>query len=90
MERGSANVFADLGFSEPEAGNLLLRSQLMLAVREIAKHLTQMQAAKRFGITQPRLNDVLRGKIDKVSLDALVIMLNKAGMHVEMRVRRAA
>jgi predicted XRE-type DNA-binding protein len=89
-ERGSGNVFSDLGFSETAAENLLLRSQLMSEIRDIAKGLTQARAAKRLGITQPRLNDLLRGKIDKFSLDALVIILNKAGMHVEMRVRRAA
>jgi predicted XRE-type DNA-binding protein len=89
-ERGSANVFSDLGFSESEAENLLLRSQLMSEICHIARGLTQAQAAKRLGVTQPRLNDLLRGKIDKFSLDALVIMLNKAGMHVEMRVKKAA
>ena len=89
-ERGSGNVFSDLGFSEAEAENLLLRSQLMAEIRDIATGLTQARAAKRLGITQPRLNDLLRGKIEKFSLDALVIILNKAGMHVEMRVRNAA
>jgi predicted XRE-type DNA-binding protein len=42
----------------------------------------------RLGVTQPRVNELLRGTIDKFSLDALVVMLNKAGMHVEMRVRK--
>ena len=89
-ERGSGNVFSDLGFSKAEAENLLLRSQLMSEICDIANGLTQAQAAKRLGVSQPRVNDLLRGKIDKFSLDALVIMLNKAGMHVEMRVKKAA
>ena len=89
-ERGSANVFSDLGFPKAEAENLLLRSQLMSEIRDVAEGLTQAQAAKRLGITQPRLNDLLRGKIDRFSLDALVIILNKAGMHIEMKVRKAA
>ena len=89
-ERGSGNVFSDFGFSKAEAENLLLRSQLMSEIRDIADGLTQAQAAKRLGVSQPRVNDLLRGKIDKFSLDALVIMLNKAGMHVEMRVKKAA
>jgi predicted XRE-type DNA-binding protein len=89
-ERGSENVFSDLGFPKAEAENLLLRSQLMSEIRDVAEGLTQAQAAKRLGITQPRLNDLLRGKIDKFSLDALVIILNKAGMHIEMKVRKAA
>jgi len=88
--RGSGNVFRDLGFPQPEAENLLLRAQLMSEIREVARGMTQSEAAKQFGVTQPRVNDVLRGKIDKFSLDALVNMLAKAGMRVELRVRKAA
>lgn len=90
MERGSGNVFTDLGYPDAEAKNLLLRSQLMSEIREMARGLTQARAAKKFGVTQPRLNDLLRGKIDKFSLDALVIMLSNSGMDVELRVKRAA
>jgi predicted XRE-type DNA-binding protein len=89
MERGSGNVFIDLGFPKEEAENLLLRSQLMSEIRDFAKGLTQSQAAKRLGVTRPRITDLLRGRIDKFSLDTLVIMLSKAGMHVEMRMHRA-
>lgn len=52
--------------------------------------MAQREAAKRFGVSQPRLNDLLRGKIGKVSLDALVNMLGHAGMRVELRVKSAA
>ncbi|MDW8469831.1 MAG: XRE family transcriptional regulator [Burkholderiales bacterium] len=52
--------------------------------------MTQRKAASRFGVTQPRLNDLLRGKIEKFSLDALVNMLAHAGMRVEVRVKKAA
>ncbi|OFZ99840.1 MAG: hypothetical protein A3H35_00395 [Betaproteobacteria bacterium RIFCSPLOWO2_02_FULL_62_17] len=90
MTRGSGNVFLDVGFSPSEAENLLLRAQLMDRVRDAAKGATQREAAKRFGITQPRLNDLLRGRIDKFSLDALVNMLGNAGMRVELRVKKAA
>ncbi len=90
IDRSGGNVFTDLGFREPEAENLLLRSKLMSEIRTVTRGLTQAQAAKRFGVTQPRLNDLLRGKIDKFSLDALVNMLAAAGLHVELRVRRAA
>ena len=89
-QHGSDNVFRDLGFSEAEAGNLVLRSQLMSEIRGIARGMTQSQAAKRLGVTQPRINDLLRGKNDKFSLDALVNMLTKAGMRVELRVKKAA
>jgi predicted XRE-type DNA-binding protein len=74
--RGSGNVFSDLGFPAAEAENLMLRSQLMSEIRDTLEGLTHAQAAKRLGVSQPRVNDLLRGKIDKFSLDALVIMLN--------------
>lgn len=90
MERGSGNVFADLGFPPKEAQNLLLRAKLMLRIRQTAEGLTQAEAARRFGVTQPRINDLLRGKIDKFSLYALVNMLRKAGLRVEVQVRKAA
>ena len=89
-QRGSGNVFRDVGFRQPEAENLLLRAQLMSEIREAARGMTQSEAAKRFGVTQPRVNDLLRGKIDKFSLDALVNMLAKAGMRVELKVKKAA
>ena len=88
--RGSANVFADIGFDAEEADNLLLRAQLMSRVRDEARGLTQREAAGLFGVSQPRLNDLLRGKIDKFSLDALVNMLGHAGMRVELKVGKAA
>ena len=89
-QRGGGNVFRDLGFSQPEAENLLLRAQLMSEIRGAARGMTQSEAAKQFGVTQPRVNDLLRGKIDKFSLDALVNMLAKAGLRVEMKVKKAA
>jgi len=92
ITRGSGNVFADIGFSRDEAQNLLLRSDLMTKVERFAKRsgLTQTETARALGVTQPRLNDLLRGKIDKFSLDALVNMLGHAGMRVELRVKKAA
>ena len=88
--RGSGNVFLDVGFSRDEAENLLLRAQLMSRIRDIARQTTQREAAKRFGVSQPRLNDLMRGKIGKFSLDALVNMLAHAGMQVELKVKKAA
>lgn len=90
IDRGSGNVFEDVGFSPREAENLQLRAQLMSKIRTEARDMTQAQAAKLFGVTQPRINDLLRGKIDKFSLDALVNMLAAAGLRVEMRVKKAA
>ena len=92
MERGSGNIFRDIGFSPEEAQNLVLRSELMMRVERFVKRggMTQTEAARALGVTQPRLNDLLRGKIDKFSLDALVNMLGHAGMRVELTVKRAA
>ena len=87
---GSDNVFRDIGFPEGEADNLLLRAELMSQVREVARGYTQQEAAKILGITQPRLNQLLNGKISLFSLDALVNMLAKAGLRVSMTVKKAA
>ena len=86
------NVFADLGFPPAEAENLLLRSHLMTAVMRIIERrgLTQTQAAKLFGVTQPRISDLNRGKIDRFTLDALVNMLAHAGVKVRLIVGRSA
>ncbi len=87
----SGNVFADLGFDPEEAQHLVLRSELMRAIRKHIEDIgqTQQQAARLFGVTQPRLNMVVKGKINEFSLDALVSMLAKAGMRVEMKVKKA-
>ena len=90
ITRGSGNVFLDVGFPPDEAENMLVRAQLMSRIRGAARGMAQREAAKRFGVSQPRLNDLLRGKIGKVSLDALVNMLGHAGMRVELRVKSAA
>ena len=92
IKRGSANVFRELGFPAEEAQNLLLRSELMTRIERHVKAsgLNQKEAAAQLGVTQPRLNDLLKGKIEKFSLDALVNMLGRAGMRVELSVRKAA
>lgn len=92
MKRGSANVFHDLGFPPGEAQNLLLRSDLMTRIERYVKAggRSQKDAAAQLGVTQPRLNDLLKGKIEKFSLDALVNMLGHAGMRVELSVKKAA
>lgn len=92
IEKGSGNVFLDLGFPPEEAQNLLVRADLMVEVERYVKQsgLTQKEAAKRLGITQPRLNDLLRSKIQKFSLDALVNMLSRVGRRVSVKVKKAA
>ena len=84
ITKGSANVFEDLGFDVQESQNLLLRSQTMVALVQwfSASGLTQVVAAKTLGVTQPRLNQLLKGKIEIFSLDALVNLATSAGMRV--------
>jgi len=86
------NIFEDLGFPPAEARNLLMRSQLMTAVMDVIadRRLTQTEAAKVFGVTQPRISDLVRGKIDRFTLDALVNMLTQAGIKVTLLVGRTA
>jgi len=86
--RGSGNVFRDLGFPEDEARNLALRSELMVRIWQFVKAsgLTQTEVAGRLGLTQPRLNALLRGKIEQFSLDALVNIATRAGLRVVLKV----
>jgi predicted XRE-type DNA-binding protein len=92
ITKGSGNVFADLGFDAEEAQNLLMRSQTMMAVEDWyrASGLTQAAAAKALGVSQPRLNLLLKGKIGEFSLDALVNMATRAGLRVGLTIRPAA
>jgi predicted XRE-type DNA-binding protein len=86
--RSSGNVFEDVGFAPEEAEHLRIRSALMATLRELiaTRGWTQAQAARLLGVTQPRVSDLVRGKIDLFSIDTLVEMLSKAGCHVEVRV----
>ena len=74
------------------AANLKARAYVMIALQETVKAwgVTQAAAAKRLEITQPRLNDLLRGQINKFSLDALMTVAAKAGLSVEVKVEKAA
>jgi predicted XRE-type DNA-binding protein len=90
--RGSGNVFIDLGFDKVEAENLKMRSDLMIRIVEFHRKsgMTQAAAAKALGLTQPRLNALLKGKIGQFSLDALVNIASRAGMNVRLVVKKAA
>ena len=80
----SGNVFLDLGAAPDEAANLLVRAQLMLQLTRVIekRKLTQAKAAKLFGVTQPRISDLIRGKINLFSIDALIAMLARGGVTV--------
>jgi len=87
-----ASIWDAISDTPAEAENMKLRSALMTAVRDhIARErLSQTEAAKLLGVTQPRISDLIRGKIDLFSLDTLVNMLAAAGLQVEMRIAKAA
>ena len=84
------NIFEDLGLKEAE--NLKLRAELMVEIRRYIEenNLTQAVAAKMMGTTQPRLNDVIKGRIEKCTIDRLVNMLAAVGRHVTVNVSEAA
>ena len=86
------NVFADLGFTSEEAENLKVRAHLMDEVRRLitARGLTQARAGALLGVAQPRVSDLLRGKIGLFTIDALVNMLAHAGVGVSVTVVQTA
>jgi predicted XRE-type DNA-binding protein len=85
------NVWFALEANEADAINMTMRSDLMTSIeRSVAAwNLSQAEAAKRLGITRPRLNDLLRGKISKFSLDTLTTLAMKAGLTVKMSVKKS-
>jgi predicted XRE-type DNA-binding protein len=85
--KSSGNVFLDLGFPAHEASVMLLRAQLAEALRGWMEResLTQAQVAKRLGIAQPRVSDIVRGKVELMSLDYLVGLCTKANLDVGLK-----
>ena len=86
------SVWDALAHTPVEAANMKLRSELMTRIREqvASWETTQGLAARRLGITQPRLNDLLRGKINKFSLDTLLVLATRAGLKIKIEIRAAA
>ena len=89
---GSDNVFRDLGFPGAEAQNMLLRTDLAIHIRKVVEKIsiTQAEAAKRAGITQPRMNDLVKGRTEKFTLDALVKVAVSFGYSVQLKLRKVA
>ena len=86
ITRSSGNVFRDLGFPSEEAEYLKIRSTLMIHLRKTidAKGMKQAEAAKLLGVTQPRVSDIYKGKIHLFSIDTLIDMLARAGVHIKL------
>lgn len=87
--RRYTNAFEAVGFPPGEAEHLRVRADLMIALTRLIerRRLTQAQAAKLVRVTQPRISDLMRGKIDRFSIDTLVAMLGHAGVDVKLTVR---
>ena len=86
------NVWDALAVSPEEASNMALRSVLMDRVQSAVRawDVPQAVAAQRLGISQPRLNELLKDRMSKFSLDALVIIASKAGLRVSLNIEAAA
>jgi predicted XRE-type DNA-binding protein len=83
----SGNVFIDLGYSPDEAAILQMRADLMADLRKLikAKNLTQAKAAEILGVSQSRVSDLIRGKWERFSLEMLITLATRAGMHVTIQ-----
>ena len=86
MTRSTRNVFRNLGFPPDEAEHLRIRSDLLIQLQKIisSRRLKQTEAAKLLGVTQPRVSDLMRGRIDLFSVDTLIDMLARFGIRVRL------
>jgi predicted XRE-type DNA-binding protein len=92
IDRGSGNVFKDLGFSDAEAESLLIRCDLMIEIEKIIneKEWTQSEVAKILGIAQPRISELIHGKIERFTVDTLLQYLIILGKKITFKVKDAA
>ena len=91
LTRSKGNVFRDLGFPAGKAAHLLIRSDLMIRLQEVitSRDLTQVEAAGILRVSQPRVSDLLRGRIDLFSTDTLIDMLGYLDVRVQLLVKPA-
>jgi predicted XRE-type DNA-binding protein len=87
-----ARVWDAIEETPEQAENMRLRADLIVALNRFiaGQRMSQLEAAKHFGISQPRVSDLARGKINLFSLDSLVNMAAAAGLRIDLRVRKAA
>ena len=88
VTKSSGNVFADLGFPAEEAENMRVRTDLMIAIKALIKEngWTQKEAARHFGVSQPRISEIWQGKIERFTVDKLINMLAHIGRQVSVEV----
>jgi predicted XRE-type DNA-binding protein len=86
VTRSTGNVFRDLGFPPDEAEHLRVRSDLLIQLQKAirARGLKQAQAAKLLDVTQPRVSDLMRGRLDLFSVDTLIDMLARLGIRIRV------
>jgi len=86
VTRSTGNVFSDLGFPEEEAEHLRVRADLLIQIQKAlkARGLKQAAAAELLGVTQPRVSDLVRGRLDLFSVDGLIDMLARLGIQVRL------
>jgi predicted XRE-type DNA-binding protein len=86
VTRSSGNVFRDIGFPAEQAEHLLVRSDLLIQLQKAiaSRGMKQAEAAKVLKVTQPRVSDLLRGRIDLFSTDTLIDMLGRLGIRVRL------
>ena len=84
---GSGNVFVDMGFDPAEAEVMRLRAEVMLRMEQLLrdKGWTQAEAARQLGVTQPRISRLLKGRWEDFSLDMLLTLAARAGLHPKLR-----
>lgn len=86
-----SNIWDAIEDTPQEAASLKIRAELMIALQEHIKNtgLTQAQAAKLIGVTQPRISDLMRGKLNLFSLESLVDMITGVGLSIELTLKAA-
>ena len=86
VTRSSGNVFRDLGFAPGEAEHLLVRADLLIKVQKLieSKRLTQAELVKTLRVPRPRISELRRGRIDLFSTDALIDILARLGVRVQL------
>ena len=89
VTKSTGNVFEDLGFEGGEAENLRVRARLMAPLERSVRErgITQTEAARELGTTQARISELMNGKIQAFSIDALINMLDRAGLEVDVNVQ---
>jgi predicted XRE-type DNA-binding protein len=91
VTRAGDNIFRDLGFPPAEAENLRIRGELLAALQQVVHaYPTQAAAAERLAVTQPRISDIVRGKIELFSVDTIIELLGRAHIRVDVRIAPSA